>query len=353
VIRGSTAAARSPTSSDSLSRVRLLACALILASGCAGNVPPCDPLTTPGDYSCGMPGWEERGFALHLPPNFDTGSNFPVVLVLHGGASDATKMRGYTCGERGGDRTGCLDDVAEREGFVTVYAEGTPTAGLSGIRAWNAGGGMNGFRCVSGPACRDGVDDIAFTRNLLDELGRLFRVERTRVYVAGFSNGGAMAHRLACELSDRFAAIAAVSGANQAAEVQGCEPSRPVPILQIHGSGDPCWLFTGGAGACFEEEGEDYVGVSNSMTGWARRHHCSLLPPMMDLLDDVDPGDETRVERSTWRGCDASLVLMKIGGGGHTWPSGEQFRPVSEVGRVSHDIDANEQIWSFFKDRAL
>ncbi len=333
-------------------RVRLRLAPSVLAvllgssASCATTVAPCDTLTGPGDQVCGVPGWEERGYLVHLPPTFDARKSTPVLLALHGGAGDKEKMQTLSCATGQLGDASCLDSLADREGVVVVYPDGTSSALLEGLRTWNAGGGERGLRCVSGPACRDRVDDVVYFGRLLDELERLMAVDTARVYVTGFSNGAAMAHRLGCELSSRIAAVAAVSGANQLAAAQGCTPPRAVPVLSIHGEADPCWAFEGGFAACLQEDEDRYVGVRASVAEWARHNGCGGAP-VVEALDDVDPTDGTRVFREVWPGCRAPVELLRIEGGGHAWPGGHQYLAPRTIGVASRDLVASEVVWAF------
>lgn len=146
--------------------------------------------------------------------------------------------------------------------------------------AFNAGGGASGFDCIGASACEHGVDDIAYFKALLDDLAKKINVDTKRVFSTSLSNGGAMSHRLACELADRIAAIAPVSGANQFATAAVCTPSKLVPVLDIHGTGDPCWPFGGGSFECFGNLKQNLVGVQATMVGskekpgWAEWYGC-------------------------------------------------------------------------------
>ena len=186
-------------------------------------------------------------------------------------------MRRLVC--PGGDleSAGCLDRVALAAGMAVVFPNGSnaPVARLllsrGGIRTWNAGGGRDGATCVSGDACKRDVDDVGYVRALLADVGRRIAVDPKRVFATGFSNGAALAHRLACEAADLFAAVAPVSGENQAA-LAACAPSRPVAVLSIHGTLDRCWPYAGGAGACIATG--RYVSVEETLAGWAARNGC-------------------------------------------------------------------------------
>jgi polyhydroxybutyrate depolymerase len=114
-----------------------------------------------------------------------------------------------------------MDDVADREGFVTVYPDG-----LGVLGTWNGGG-------CCGYAVQNDVDDVGFVTALLDHLEQALCIDRARVFASGMSNGGIFSHRLACEQSERIAAIAPVAGTLM---IESCAPSRSVSVMHIHGS---------------------------------------------------------------------------------------------------------------------
>lgn len=114
--------------------------------------------------------------------------------------------------------------------MAVVFANGTKVPGSEllspgGIRTWNAGGAINGYNCVSGNACNNGVDDMAYVRALVGAVGTQLSVDAKRVFAAGFSNGAALTQRLACQRSDVFAAVAASLGptARQAVRCGTCK----------------------------------------------------------------------------------------------------------------------------------
>ncbi|MCB9611537.1 MAG: prolyl oligopeptidase family serine peptidase [Sandaracinus sp.] len=123
--------------------------------------------------------------------------------------------------------------MAEREGFVVVYPDGTGT-----IPTWNAGG-------CCGSAVRDDVNDVGFVAAILDRLEGELCLDRDRVFATGMSNGGMMSHRLGCELSERFAAVAPVAGTLM---FDACTPTRPVHVMHVHGSDDGHVPWEGGLG---------------------------------------------------------------------------------------------------------
>lgn len=333
--------------------VRLvLASVALVAASCSTTLAPCELLTASGDYACGVPGWDERGYTIHLPSTWSPTTAVPVLLAFHGGAGDREAMQLLTCANGELGDPSCLDALADREGFAVVYPDGTSAPVFAGLRSWNAGGGERGLRCVSGPACRDDVDDEAYVLRLLEELARVANIDRARVYATGFSNGAAMVQRLACAMPDRIAAIAAVSGANQFGAAQGCSPSRAVPVLAVHGEKDPCWAFGGGFGACLQEDGDMYIGVRASIDAWAARNGCGL-EPAVTTLEDVSPGDGTLVHREVWSGCRAPVELLRVENGGHTWPNGHQYLAERTIGATTRDLDGNATMWRFLSAHVL
>lgn len=250
-----------------------------------------------------------------------------------------------------------MNSLADREGLIIVYPNGTvledrglKPEGKPG-RCWNAGGGKNGYTGLFGTAFEKGVDDVQYFRDLLDFLATQVHVDLERVYATGISNGGAMAHRLGVELSDRIAAIAAVSGGNQFSTSSDERPGRPVPVLQIHGrSPMEWWPFDGGE----NRFGHIDASIPETMQKWVD-FNGEALKPQSRWLPDSDPLDGTRIRETRLDGGDleGEIRLMEIFGGGHTWPMGNQCLPRSMIGNTSQDASANEAIWGFFQKHSL
>ncbi len=299
-----------------------------------------------------LQGYPSRPYDVFIPNKVRTPA--PALLVLHGGGGDAINAIRMTC--PGGDVTNqdCITNHAARNGYIAVIPRGTSRRLLKRMRSWNAGGGDidNQWICTSGPACKNNVDDISYFNALLDALEVGTQVDMKRVYATGLSNGAAMAHRLACEMPQRIAAIAAVAGANQVSAVQGCRPGRPVPVLQIHGTADCAWRYDGGVPNCAGSpkfEGE-YIAVERSMLAWRDINGCADEFVATELPDRLDDG--TRVTRFDWRGCQAPLVEYRITGGGHAWPNGHQYLSARKIGAVTREL-TNNQIWIFLAAHTL
>ena len=304
-----------------------------------------------------VPGWKDRDYDLSLPASFRCGTPVPLLVVLHGGGGNKDNMRRLVC--PGGDlaSAACLDRVALAAGMAVVFPNGSDAPGVrllvrGGIRTWNAGGGQGDTVCVSGDACKRGVDDIAYVRALLADVGRRIAVDPKRVYATGFSNGAALAHRLACDAADLFAAVAPVSGENQAA-LAGCAPSRPVALLVIHGTQDRCWPYAGGAGGCIATG--RYVSVAETLAGWTARNGCRAEARRTELPPRAGVADGTSVVRHDYAGCVAGGALqhLEVVGNGHYWPDGQAYaRPALLGGAPSRQLDASRAVVEFLEAHA-
>jgi polyhydroxybutyrate depolymerase len=259
-----------------------------------------------------------------------------------------------TCPNGNLSNPACLDRLADCEGFITVYPTGTSDPTIPRMHTFNAGGGYAGYQCVSGVACSRNVDDYRYFTDLLDNLEKNFTIDPARIYLTGLSNGAAMSHRLACEISDRIAAIAPIAGGNQYAALDYCSTTRAVPVLEIHGTTDPCWPYKGGQQTCagfLTPQGfGGFVAIPDTVVAWAALNKCQPTPTV-ENLPDAAPLDGTSVTRMTYQGCanGGDVVHLRINGGGHTWPGGSSALPLTTVGKLSQEFNANKVIWEFFK----
>ncbi len=282
----------------------------------------------PGDYTRGVEvGGRRRTYLVHVPPG-TSAAPLPVVIALHGGLSNGAGMARFSG----------LSDKADRSGFIAVYPNGTGR--LPRALTWNAG------NCC-GYAESQHVDDVAFVRAMLDDLGAATPVDARRIYATGISNGGMMAYRLAAELSERIAAIAPVSGPMG---TESCHPSRPLSVLHFHGTADPFAPFAGGRGARSLSSINLYS-VEHSLRAWIAADGCPAEPLVTGLPVRVDDG--TQVTRKTYGPCreGAEVVLLMIENGGHTWPGRQP--PVRFLGKATANVDANDAMWDFFAKHPL
>jgi polyhydroxybutyrate depolymerase len=264
-----------------------------------------------------------RTYQLFVPPSYDGSKAVPLVLALHGRGGDSLGMRDLTS----------LNQLAEREGFIVVYPDGYE-------KSWADGRGTT-------PADEAGINDVGFISSLIDKLSRGYQIIPEQIYATGMSNGGHMSYRLACELSEKIAAVAPVAASLSENLAANCSPQRPVPVLQIHGTADPIRPYEGG-----EARGM-VLSAPASVAFWGSKNGCSSEPSSTNLPDTAQDG--TTVTLTSYSGCQqgADVQHYIVVEGGHTWPGGLQYLPERMVGKTSQDINASEVIWKFFAEHPM
>ncbi len=267
----------------------------------------------------------ERTFRLYVPRSL--AGPAPRRLVLHGGGGSGAGMELLTL--QG------LDRIADREGLVVAYPDGLG-------HGWN-----DGRSDLRSEAIRENVDDVGFLRALVQDLASSLPVDRDRVYATGISNGGMMSYRLACDAADVFAAVAPVA-ADLGVELSArCAPLRPISVAILDGTEDPIMPWNGGEVRVLAIARGHVISAPDSFERWRAFDRCgeaSISEPRA-----ADPPDGTSLVTHVASPCaaGAEVRLYEIRGGGHTWPGGEPYLGPRLVGRVSHALDANQEIWSF------
>jgi polyhydroxybutyrate depolymerase len=177
------------------------------------------------------------------------------------------------------------------------------------------------------------VDDVGFTRAILDTAESMLCIDTKRIFVTGMSNGGFMSHRLGCELADRIAAIAPVAGV---LGVTPCTPSRPMPVMHFHGTADTLVPYNG-------DPTNGFISVPDSFAGWAMRDQCQGTP--VETFNKVDSSC------SSYTNCagGAEVTLCTVQNGGHTWPGG----PTIPYGYTTPYLNATDAMWTFFAAHPL
>ncbi|MBK8937890.1 MAG: hydrolase [Polyangiaceae bacterium] len=227
-------------------------------------------------------GGEELRVLLHVPESHDGSAALPLVLGLHGFTASPEDIRDSSH----------LDRVGDERGFISAFPEGK-----SG--SWNGG-------VCCGVSEWNEEQDVAFIAATLDAISAQYCVDDRRVHATGFSNGGFLTHRLACELSDRVASIGVVAGQEG---VETCTPSRPVPVLHIHGTADPVVPFGGNPVL-------SYPSTEATIAGWVERNGCS------DATTTTLTAGDTTCEAHTSCTQGAVVELCRVEGGMHDWFGG-------------------------------
>ena len=254
----------------------------------------------------------ERDYIIYVPEIYDGSTAVPLVLNFHGFGSGASQQMFY----------GDFRDIADTEGFLLVHPEGTT---LIGNQFWNVG-----F-----PGLSSTIDDVGFTEALIDELATLYTIDLDRVYATGMSNGGFMSFLLACQLSEKIAAVASVTGSMTQDTFDDCNAQLPTPVLQIHGTEDD---------VVFYNENNLSLPIPDVISYWVDHNNCETTPTTT-TLPDVDVSDGSTIEYSVYEDGDNGITTehMKVIGGGHTWPGS-----ILNSAGTNQDIDASMEIWLFF-----
>ncbi len=257
----------------------------------------------------------ERPFGVVVPSSY-SGAPTPLVIALHGLGHNGPDYAGP-----GG--TSGLAELAESRGFILAYPDGveyeldTPF-GTTFLRAWNASC-CNAFAAAIAPYLVGEVaDDIAYLRAVIAQLRVSYAIDDARIYAQGMSNGGFMAHTLACAAADKLAAIAPMAGTFFTGEQRDCEPSEPVAVMHTHGTADETVDYDGGA-LSFGTTTVNHIGAPETAFVWQTLNGCGETPTTRTADAEATlAGEETTV--STWAdGCTAgrSVELWTITGGAH------------------------------------
>lgn len=275
----------------------------------------------------------QRTYRLHVPPSYEEGRPIPLVLALHGGGGTGRGIERLT--------RGALPELSDSKGFILVAPDGVD-------RHWNDGRPLEDWR-----AHREDIDDVGFLASLVEQLAKRYTIDSKRVYALGISNGGMMSLRLACELSGKVAAVAAVAAAMPEALARHCSPPRPVSILLMNGTDDPLVPWNGGEIGFGRRRLGKVLSTPETIRFWLAKNKCSSAPVVTREVDR-DPDDGSRVRREAYGNCgqETQVVLYAIEGGGHTWPRGAQHLSRFVVGKTNWDINAAEVIWRFFAQQA-
>ena len=291
-----------------------LACARTIAPA------PTEPGGLPADETThGMTrGGLERSYILYVPASITRSRPAALVFVFHGGAGNAEsaiRMSGF-------------NEVADQNGFIVVYPNGTSLLSEDILLTWNGG-------TCCGYAQEKNIDDVGFVRAIVPDLQSLVNIDAKRIYATGMSNGGILSHRLACEAADLFAAIAPVSGT---LNFPPCNPSHPVSVIEFHGTADQHIPYDGGFGHQ-SLVNVNFASVQDSVGFWVSFDACDFQPQANSFED---------IRHEVWTGCrgSTSVELYTIIGGGHSWPGGQGGGADSD--QPTTTISASQLIWKFF-----
>lgn len=256
---------------------------------------------TPGDRRITLThGGIQRVYEVHVPPGYTGTTRVPLVMTIHGAHNTIAMVKGWSL----------MNPVADANGFIVVYPQA--------VDCWNTGFEL----------CEAADDDVGFLTTVVADIQSRACIDPKRVYATGISNGAMMAQYLGCREADVFAAVGGIAGPNGG----GCNPSRPLSVVYMHGTED------GTVG---------YSSARPTVTGWAMRNGCSSTP-----AETYDMGS-TRCE--TYSGCreGGEVVFCTHTGMGHCWPEDSRCGPGGGPDFAITDFKASPFMWEFFKRHSL
>ncbi|MEZ5059573.1 MAG: T9SS type A sorting domain-containing protein [Saprospiraceae bacterium] len=253
-----------------------------------------------------------RTYILYVPASYTGDESVPLLFNFHGYGSNAQEQFYYAD----------FRSIAEREQFLLVLPQGTE---FNGNTHWNVGGTYFGST----------TNDIGFTEALIDKLESEYNIDSKRIYSTGMSNGGYMSFHLACNLSEKIAAVASVTGAMTPFSLNNCDCKHPMPAMQIHGTNDPVVPYNG---AIWTQS------IPSVLNYWVDFNRTDANPSI-EMVPNINSFDQSTAEHQVWANGDAGVTVehFRIIGGEHTWPGS----PIP-IGVTNQDINACEEIWKFF-----
>jgi polyhydroxybutyrate depolymerase len=270
-----------------------------------------------------------RSYLLHVPKQLTHPA--PLVIVMHGYTGSADSIMSYSG----------MNEVADEEGFVVVYPQGT--VDQQGNAFFNVGYEFHADASV---------DDLQFIRDLVAHLQDELTLNPDKVFATGMSNGADMSYLLACQASDIFRAVAPIAGVMMKETFDTCSPSRPLPLFEVHGTNDEVSLFNGD----MENSGGwgPYPDLPATIAFWVELNGLTLK--QSSNLPNSAANDTSHIvfDRYWSETQDNEVWFYRVVDGGHHWP-GVQFdwwrNPMAwwYFRNANQDIDTSRVVWSFFE----
>lgn len=262
----------------------------------------------------------QRNWRIYVPPSYKAGIAIPLVLDFHGTGSSPFQEA----------RLSEFEKLAAEKGFIVATLAAKYQRDSDGKLTWNVD--LN----------KEAVDDVRFSRELINLISAGFSVDTSRIYATGFSGGGRMSSRLACDLSEVIAAIGPVAGLRYPND---CNPTRPVPVITFHGKKDGVNHYE------HQSNSPPYwrMGIETAVLGWTENNQCIGVPIEKKITPTV-----TRMSYTHCKGG-AEVVFYRSDDAGHTWPGSPLAGFLERVGlgKSNAEIPATQLIWEFFEAHNL
>lgn len=253
-----------------------------------------------------------RQYMLYVPATYNPNNAVPLLLNLHGYGSNNLQQMFYAN----------FRPIADTANFIIVAPNGT--IDISNSRYWNVG------------FFPSDIDDVGFLTALIDTLSKQYNINPSQIYSTGMSNGGFMSHDLACK-TNRFAAIASVTGSITVSSFNSCTPNKTIPVMQIHGTADATVPYNGTA---------NFLPIEDVVNFWVKNNQCDTIPTITDVPNN-SINDGATAKHFVYKGT-APVEFYKIENGEHTWPGA----PIA-IGITCMDFSACKEIWRFLRSFSL
>jgi len=249
---------------------------------------------------------------LYVPTGYDEQNEYPLVVLLHGLGGNGTEIL---------QGSGLIAEANDPEHPFLIVSPTATVQALFDATEWNEG--VNPLHTI---------DDVSYINALIDSVMVNYTINQERIYCTGFSDGGFMTNRLACELNNRIAAFASVGGTR--ASSLACSPDRGIPIFHIHGTADAVVSYNGDNLFGSPFLAALFMSVDEMMSDWIEENSC-----VADIAA-ISIGDDTEAYYYTACDDESEVWLYKVNGAAHEW-------------NLTNDFNTAEVIWEFFDQFSL
>ena len=254
-----------------------------------------------------------RAYEVRVPKDLDSAKAAPLLVMLHGFSSSPTAPQDM-------DSYMLMSPAANKLGIIVALPLGTHDTVIDKYE-WNATDSCCGFDTPD-------ANDVGYIAAMIDEIKTKYKVDEKRVFLVGHSNGGFMAHRLACDQADKFAAVVSLAGGTFKNQNR-CAASAPISVLQVHGDADGTISYEGGPPLGIAQL-PPAPGAVETMADWAVKNRCGATPATdaaaIDLVTDLAGAETTK---SIYPDCEAGVAteLWTIHGGPHSPAFSDAWAP--------------------------
>jgi polyhydroxybutyrate depolymerase len=282
----------------------------------------------------------DRTYLVYAPRGLPT-TLVPVVIMLHAEASSSEEALLSTTESK-------WNAIADRDKIIVVYPQALSASASNSRTLWND--------CRNDKFAASTADDVTFISEMIAALAARYTIDQKRVYASGHSNGGMMALRLAAELPAKVAAVHSNAGLAAANSQCTAATGKQVGVMISAGTADLLMPFEGGSVKERASAGAAVNGTVLSavatVEAWRIINQTSAAPVTTDITNSNITDESTITSFSYTAPFNGSgVLLLKVVGGGHGWPSATQFSAADqiELGKKNQDIDMSEEAWKFLK----